>query len=267
MKLKPVDVPVVILCGGLGTRLREETEVRPKPMIEIGHAPIVWHIMKGYGHAGFRRFILCAGYKSHVIRQFFQDFGYWGEDVTIDLGVEGAPSLKKTTFHREDWEITVAETGHDTMTGGRIKRIAHYIEGDVFMATYGDGLADINFADELRFHLEHGRIATLAAMNPRSRYGVVDCDEGGLVKRFREKPILDDWVNGGFYVFRREIFNYLSDDACVLEVEPLERLARESQLVAYPHRGYWETMDTLRDYQHLNKVWASGEAGWRVWKD
>ena len=261
--MAPSDVPVVILCGGLGTRLREETYLRPKPMVEIGPAPILWHIMKLYSHYGFRRFILCAGYKSHVIKQFFREFDIWGEDLTIKLSPDGT-QFQRTSLNRENWEVTVAETGALTGTGGRIKRVEHYIQSDVFMATYGDGLSDIDLAAELEAHIKHGRAATLTSVKPRSRFGVVDFDSAHRVTRFREKPVLDNWVNGGFYVFGRKVLDYLNDD-CVLETDPLERLAADGELVAFPHKGYWSSMDTYRDFEHLNEVWDHPPAPWAVW--
>ena len=264
--MKTKDIPVVILCGGLGTRLREETQVRPKPMVEIGHAPILWHIIKGYSHYGFHRFVLCLGYKGEVIKEFFRNYETWGEDITINLNADGSVTHEKNTFRREPLKITLVETGPETMTGGRIAGIRDYIDTDTFMATYGDGVADINFEQELAFHYEHGRHATLAIMNPRSRFGVVDCSDNGVVEQFREKPMLENWVNGGFYVFNKEVFDYLEPN-CVLEVEPLERLTREKQLMGFRHSGCWETMDTYRDYLALNQLWENNQAGWKVWDD
>ena len=193
--MNPADVPVVILCGGLGTRLREETEARPKPMVEIGHAPILWHVMKLYSHHGFRRFILCLGYRSEVIKEFFRNFEHWRRDLTVDFSNGSRPHLGGPS--PEEWRITLAETGRDTMTGGRIQRIQQYITGDVFMATYGDGLADIDLAAELRFHLAHGKAATLAAVTPVSRFGVLDVRADGSIAHFREKPILEERVKIG----------------------------------------------------------------------
>jgi len=262
---RPADIPVVILCGGLGTRLREETDTRPKPMVEIGSAPILWHIMKIYSHHGFRRFVLCLGYKGHVIKDFFRHFSTWRRDLTIELSDDGGV-VHRESAPREDWSITLAETGDLTMTGGRIHRIEKYIDGDTFMATYGDGVANIDLTRELAFHRGHGRIATVAAMNPRSRFGMLEIAEDGFVESFREKPLMDDWVNGGFYAFDKAIFDYLEED-CVLEHEPLERLAKDAQLMAYRHVGVWETMDTYRDYQFLNGLWSEGRAGWKVWAD
>lgn len=262
--MRPSEVPVVILCGGLGTRLREETETRPKPMVEIGGAPILWHIMKGYGHWGFRKFVLCLGYKGHVIKQFFREFDVFGKDFTMEFNEDGGRMVHNSSRPGEPWEVTLAETGADTMTGGRLFRIEPYIKSDVFMATYGDGLSDINFATELQYHQAHGKVATLAAMNPRSRFGVLDLGSGDAVSRFREKPLLDDWVNGGFYAFNRRVFEYL-DPNCVLEQEPIERLANDGELVGMRHQGAWHTMDTFREMQALNKLWDEGQADWKVW--
>jgi glucose-1-phosphate cytidylyltransferase len=263
--MRPADVPVVILCGGLGTRLREETETRPKPMVEIGHAPILWHIMKIYGHHGFRKFVLCLGYKGHVVKQFFREFEIWGKDFTMEFSPDGGRIEHRNTRPGEPWEVTLCETGPDTMTGGRIFRIQQYIKNDVFMATYGDGVGDVDVAAELRFHLAHGKAATLTAINPPSRFGVLDLGDDDQVSRFREEAQHDNWVNGGFYVFHRRVFDYLDPD-CVLEQSPLERMSADGELMAMRHHGCWYPMDTYRDYQELNRLWAEGRAGWKIWE-
>ena len=255
---------VVILCGGLGTRLREETEFRPKPLVDIGQRPILWHIMKLYAHHGFREFVLCLGYRGNMIKEYFLDYEALNNDFTICLG-----SKKHTTYHdahqEQDFHVTLADTGAATMTGGRIKRIQRYVDGDTFMVTYGDGLSDLDIGALVRFHRSHGRIATLTTVRPQSRYGLLDLDEGGQVVRFEEKPLLDHWANVGFFVFDRRVFDYLEGDECILEREPLERLAREQQLMAYRHDGFFFAMDTYREYKALNEMWDCGQAPWKVW--
>ncbi|MCK4341781.1 MAG: glucose-1-phosphate cytidylyltransferase [Phycisphaerae bacterium] len=255
---------VVILCGGLGTRLREETEFRPKPLAEIGGRPILWHIMKLYAHYHHHDFVLCLGYRGHMIKEYFLNYEAMNNDFTICLG-----DKQKTTYHgkndERDFSVTLADTGPETMTGGRIRRIQRYIDDDTFMVTYGDGVADLDLAKLAEFHRGHGKIATLTTTRPRSGFGVLDLDHGGRVRRFQEKPILDNWVNVGFLVFNRRIFDYLDGDACVLEREPLQRLAKEQQLMAYRHEGFFFCMDTYREYQALNKMWDSGRAPWKVW--
>ncbi len=250
----------VILCGGLGTRLREETEFRPKPMIMIGDNPILWHIMRLYSHYGFKDFILCLGYKGEVIKNYFLEYDIVNSDFTICLGTKEI--TRHSLFHDESgWQVTLAETGNQTMTGGRIKKIEKYIDGDTFIMTYGDGLANINIKELIKFHREKGKIATVTGVRPVARFGELSVD-GDLVRDFSEKPQIEQgWINGGFFVFQREFFDYL-DDECVLEKEPLERLARDNQLAVYKHTGYWRCMDTYRDLEALNRDWASGRAGW-----
>lgn len=255
---------VVILCGGQGTRLREETEFRPKPLVEVGGRPILWHIMKIYAHYGFRDFILALGYKGQMIKEYFLNYEAMNNDFTIELGNGG-----RITYHgaheEQGLSVTLADTGLETMTGGRIKRLRKYVEDETFMVTYGDGLADIDVTDLVRFHRSHGRIATVTVVRPPSRFGVVSVDESGMVRHFAEKPTLDGWVSAGFFVFEPGIFRYLADDSTVLEREPLETLARESQLVGYRHEGFFFAMDTYREYRVLNEMWARGEAPWTVW--
>jgi glucose-1-phosphate cytidylyltransferase len=255
---------VVILCGGAGTRLREETEYKPKPMVAIGDKPILWHIMKIYSAFGFNDFVLCLGYKGDIIRNYFLNYDLLNSDFTIELGAKEIVS--HATFHDEHrWLVTLAETDAQTMTGGRVKRIQQYIDGDTFMLTYGDGVSDIDIEDLLRFHHEHGRIATVTAVHPTARFGELTLD-GELAVSFGEKPQTQEgWVNGGFFVFNRKVFDYLGGDDCVLEREPLERLAAEGQLAAYRHTGYWQHMDTLRDMELLNSQWAGGSPPWAVW--
>ncbi len=254
---------VVILCGGQGTRLREETEFRPKPLVDVGGRPILWHIMKIYAHYGLRDFVLCLGYKGSVIKEYFLNYEAMNNDFTIDLGAKS-----KITFHGEheeqNFHVTLADTGLDTMTGGRVKRASRYIDTDTFCVTYGDGVSDVNIADLLAFHKSHGRLATLTTVRPYSRYGIIDLSPEGSVNSFVEKPQLEGSANAGFMVFNKEVLNYL-DPHCVLEKEPLEQLAREGQLMAYRHEGFFFSMDTYREYKLLNELWDSGKAPWHVW--
>ena len=256
------NIPVVILCGGMGTRMREETEFKPKPMVEIGGRPVLWHIMKIYAHFGFRRFILCLGYKGSYIKDYFLNYEAMSNDFTVRLGHLSQISLC-SNHAEQDFEITMADTGLHTMTGGRVKRIERFIDTDTFMVTYGDGLADLNIGELVNFHRSHGKLATLTASRPPSRYGILDIADNGQILRFREKGQAD-WINGGFFVFNRRVFNYL-DPECVLEQEPLETLAADGQLMAFRHDGFWIGMDTYREYEMLNKIWDSGHAPWKVW--
>jgi glucose-1-phosphate cytidylyltransferase len=255
---------VVILCGGLGTRMRDETEFRPKPMVEIAGRPILWHIMKIYAHFGHDAFVLSLGYKGEVIRQYFMNYDAWTRDVTVRLGPDPRVSFHGPT--PETWTVTLADTGASAMTGARVKRIERYIDGDTFMLTYGDGVANIDIPRLLAFHRAHGRIATVTGVRPPSRFGELVTD-GARVVEFSEKPSISQggYVNGGFFVFNRAVFDYFSDDdGCVLEREPLERLAKDHQLEMYRHDGYWQCMDTPRDLQHLHEAWQLG-APWKVW--
>jgi glucose-1-phosphate cytidylyltransferase len=256
------NIPVVILCGGIGTRLREETEFKPKPMVEIGGRPVLWHIMKIYAHYGFRRFILCLGYKGSIIKNYFITYEAMSNDLTVHLGQQN--KLTYQSDHREqNFEVTLADTGLRTMTGGRVKRIERFIDTDTFMVTYGDGLADLNISELVNFHRSHGKLATLTASRPPSRYGILDMADDGQILRFREK-VQADWINGGFFVFNRRVFDYL-DQECVLEQEPLERLSADGQLMAFRHEGFWIGMDTYREYEMLNQIWDSGNVPWKVW--
>jgi glucose-1-phosphate cytidylyltransferase len=259
---------VVILCGGLGTRLREETEYRPKPMVEVGGRPVLWHIMKLYGHHGFKDFVLCLGYKGQVIRKYFLDYHAMNGDFTIRLGATPKVSYLD---HRdvENWTVTLAETGAETMTGGRVARAARHLRGQTFMCTYGDGLGNVNLRELLAFHRKHGKLATVTGVRPPSRFGEMQL-RGERVTEFSEKPqqISQGLINGGFFVFEADFLRYLSEDAaCVLEQEPLRCCARDGQLMCYQHDGFWQPMDTYREYELLNRLWAGGEAPWRVWKD
>lgn len=253
----------VILAGGLGTRMREETEYRPKPMVDVGGRPVIWHIMKSLAHGGITDFVVCAGYRGDVIRDFFLNYEARTNDFTVHLGVRD--SVEYHDSHPEsDWTITVAETGAHTMTGGRVKRAERYVKGERCLVTYGDGLADVDIGDLLTFHENHGRLATVTTVRPLSRFGVMDIGRDGSVQSFREKPVTDDYVNAGFFVFEPQVFDYL-DEWCVLEQAPLERLAAEGQLMAYRHEGFWQPMDTFREFTMLNQMWDAGEAPWKVW--
>jgi glucose-1-phosphate cytidylyltransferase len=255
---------VVMLCGGLGTRLREETEFRPKPMVEIGGRPILWHIMKLYAHFGYQDFILCLGYRGNMIKEYFLNYEAMNNDFTISLGHQFR--VEFNGLHTEqDFRVTLADTGLDTMTGSRIKRIQRYIDDETFMVTYGDGLADLDIGRLVGFHRSHGRLATVTTVRPISRFGSVQLDTNDDVQKFIEKPRADSWISSGFFVFQREVFNYLGGDHCVLESEPLEKLAADGELKAFRHDGFFYAMDTFREYQHLNNLWSSGRAPWKLW--
>lgn len=252
----------VILAGGLGTRLAEETETKPKPMVQIGDKPILWHIMKLYAHFGVRDFVICLGYRGYVIKEYFANYFLHTSDVTINL------RENELTVHRsesEDWKVTLIDTGVDTMIGGRIKRAIPYIEGDAFCLTYGDGVADVDINALVDFHRSHGRLATVTAAQPPGRFGALVL-EGARVERFQEKPVGDEgWINAGFFVLSPKVADYIEGDETVWEQEPLERLAKEGELMAYLHRGFWQPMDTLRDKRQLEELWHSGSAPWRLW--
>lgn len=257
----------VIFCGGLGTRLREETEFRPKPLVEVGGKPILWHIMKIYSHHGFNDFVLCLGYKGNMIKEYFAHYNLFNKDFTLSLGKKDEPIMHNN--HNElDWNITFADTGEDSQKGARLKKIEKYIDGDTFMVTYGDGVADIDINKLLEFHKKHGKIATLSGVHPTSRFGELILD-GDQVKRFQEKPQSDgQHINGGFFVFNRKIFDYLNEeDNCDLEIGALEKVAQEGQLMMYRHDGFWYCMDTLRDTDYLRNIWAEKNAPWKVWKN
>ena len=256
---------VVVLCGGLGTRLREETEFRPKPLVEVGGRPILWHIMKLYAHAGFREFVLCLGYRGNMIKDYFLNYEAMNSDFTICLGRDSR--VEYNNDHSEqNFQVTLADTGLSTMTGGRVKRIERYIDGDTFLLTYGDGVSDVDINKLLAFHKGHGKLATVTAVIPSSRFGIVDTDTEGRVLQFVEKPRSKSRASAGFFVFQREILKYLSGDDCILEREPLERLASEGQLMAYEHDGFFYAMDTYREYEYLNELWAKDQAPWKIWQ-
>ena len=258
---------VVILCGGKGTRLREETEYRPKPMVPIGDRPILWHIMKTYAHYGHREFVLCLGYKGDMIRDFFRNYLWHTCDVTLSLGRKPAAAFHNQ-HDEEDWSVTLAETGEETMTACRVKRIQRYIpKGEPFMLTYGDGLATIDLKALVKAHKKAGKVCTLSAVHPAGRFGALRIEGDGRIQTFSEKPQFEDaHVNGGFMVCEHRLFDYLPDDpAVMLEREPMDRLVRDNQLNAYKHEGFWQPMDTYQETQHLNRLWAEGRAPWKVW--
>lgn len=259
---------VVILCGGLGTRLREETEFRPKPMVEIGDKPILWHIMKIYAHYGFKDFILCLGYKGEMIKEYFYNYEILNNDFTIELGNRNNIEIHSNNTEA-GWRITLADTGDKALKGARLKRVEKHIDGDQFMVTYGDGVADINLDELMKFHRAHGKMATLTGVRPLSRFGELAI-EGKQVKQFSEKPQSEKGsglINGGFFVFNREIFDYLEDrDDCDLEYGSLEEIARQGELMVYEHDKFWCCMDTIRDMDYLNKLCAQGKATWKVWE-
>lgn len=255
---------IVILCGGRGTRLREKTEEIPKPLVEIGGRPILWHVMKLYAHFGFRDFLLCLGYKGVKIKEYFVESNTWRlNDFSLSLGNNGS-KIKLLDNEQERWNIAFIDTGLDTKTGGRIKKIQPCIKGDLFMATYADGVADIDVNALLEFHKRHGRIATVTAVRPASQFGIMQLDGNGRVAEFMEKPRLNDWVNGGFFVFDHRVFDYLEENS-ILEQEPFERLAEEGEIMAYRHEGYWACMDTYKDTATLNGLWRSRRAPWEMW--
>ncbi len=257
---------VVILCGGMGTRMREETEYRPKPMVEIGGRPILWHIMKLYAAHGFTDFILCLGYKGEVIKDYFLNYEALQNDCTIELGTPQRIHFHNNHLER-GWRITLAGTGSQAMTGSRVKQIAPYVRGDEFLLTYGDGVANLNIADIVAFHRRHKKIGTVVGVRPPSRFGELVAERHTVVE-FSEKPQASQgFINGGFFVFQRRFFDYLSArEDCVLEREPLERLAKDGQLMMYPHDGFWQCMDTPRDTRLLESLWANGNAPWKLWR-
>lgn len=253
---------VVILCGGLGTRLAEETEVKPKPMVEIGGRPILWHILKHYAHFGYREFVLALGYKGEVIKRYFLEFHHLDSDLTINLATGQAISHDR---ERENWTVHLIDTGHATQTGGRIKRLAPLLKAETFMLTYGDGVSNVDLRRLLEFHRAHGRLATVTAVRPPARFGGLVFN-GDYVVEFTEKPqIGEGWINGGFFVLEPGVLDYIEGDETIFERAPLERLAHDRQLVAYRHDDFWQCMDTLRDARLLESLWQSGKAPWKVW--
>ena len=252
---------VVILAGGLGTRLAEETEIKPKPMVEIGEHPIVWHIMKSYAHYGFTDFFLALGYKGEMVKRYFLDHYSLGGSLRVNLASGKVEDLEKDT---ENWTVHLMDTGSKTQTGGRLKRLEPYLRGGTFLATYGDGVCSVDIGKVLEFHKAHGKIATITAVRPPARFGGL-VFEGDLVREFSEKPqIGEGWINGGYFVFEPALFDYIDGDDTLLELTPLERLASEGQLVAYRHEGFWQCMDTLREKKILENLWQTGQAPWKA---
>lgn len=253
----------VILAGGFGTRISEESHLKPKPMIEVGGMPMLWHIMKIYSHYGFNDFIVCLGYKQHVVKEFFADYFLHTSDVTFDLANNTMEVHKKKA---EPWKVTLVDTGLKTMTGGRIKRVAEYIGNEPFMLTYGDGLADVDISKLVEFHQSHGKLMTMTAINVAQQFGAVDVDDNGAITAFREKNELDGRViNGGYMVCQPEVLDYIEGKMTIFERGPVERLAAEGQLMAYRHNGFWQNMDTQRDKIKLEEMWESGNAPWKLW--
>lgn len=254
---------VVILAGGLGTRISEESHLRPKPMIEIGGKPILWHIMKLYSFYGYNDFIICAGYKQQIIKEWFANYYLHNTDVTFDLK---SNSMEVHSNYSEPWRVSVIDTGLNTMTGGRVKRIQKYIGNEPFMLTYGDGVSNVNISELIKFHKKHGKCCTMTAISVGQRFGVLEMDEENKVSGFREKDDLDgNLINVGFMVCNPEIFDYIKDDSIVLEEEPLQNLSQEGELMAYRHEGFWQCMDTKREMEKLEEMWANNEAPWKVW--
>lgn len=254
---------VVILAGGFGTRISEESYLKPKPMIEIGGMPILWHIMKIFYHQGFDDFIICAGYKQHIIKEWFANYSLYRSDITFDFSQNNKMIIHNN--YSESWKVTIVDTGLDTLTGGRIKRIKKYINDEMFIMTYGDGLANIDVKALVEFHNAHNKVVTLSAVVPQGRFGMMDID-GDMVKTFREKSKEDvGWINGGFMVLTKEVFDYIDGDSVSFEKEPLERLAKEGKLCCYKHNGFWQCMDTMRDKEFLENEWATGKAKWKIW--
>lgn len=255
---------VVILAGGFGTRISEESYLKPKPMIEIGERPILWHIMKEYSRYGFNEFVICLGYKQHVVKEFFADYFLHTSDITFDL------ATNEMTVHNnvaEPWKVTLVDTGLNTMTGGRVKRIRPYVGEETFMLTYGDGVANVDIAALLKYHQSHGKIATITTVNVGQRFGIIDVDGSGKIEAFREKNEADgSLINGGYMVMNPGVFDYIEGDGTVLEKEPLENLAKDGQLMAYHHTGFWHCMDTQRDKKQLEEMWNSGRAPWKTWE-
>ncbi len=257
---------VVILAGGFGTRLSEETELKPKPMVEIGDRPILWHIMKIYSHYGFNDFIVCLGYKGYVIKEYFANYFLHQSDVTFDFTNKSDRIIHSQ--RAEPWRVTLVDTGRNTMTGGRVKRIQEYVGNETFMLTYGDGVGDIAIDDLVRFHKNHGKYATVTAVQPSGRFGTMNLNDVDFVQSFQEKPKGEgSWINGGFFVLEPDIFDYIAGDETYWEREPLENLAKSGQLIAFRHHGFWKPMDTLRDKTALEELWNDGNAPWKIWRE
>jgi glucose-1-phosphate cytidylyltransferase len=254
----------VILAGGLGTRISEETHLKPKPMIEIGGKPILWHVMKIYSAHGVNDFIICCGYKGYLIKEYFANYFLHTSDVTFDIAEN---RMEVHQRYAEPWRVTLVDTGEETMTGGRLKRVAPYVEKDeLFCMTYGDGVSSVDISATLAFHHKHGKLATLVAARPPGRFGALDLDRSGVIRQFKEKPSGDGgMINGGFFVLSPKVIDLIPGDRTIWEREPMETLAARGELVGFTHEGFWQPMDTLRDKTHLEELWASGQAPWKVW--
>ncbi|MEN6328760.1 MAG: glucose-1-phosphate cytidylyltransferase [Methanobacteriaceae archaeon] len=257
---------VVILCGGKGTRLKEETEYRPKPMVKIGNRPILWHIMKIYAHYGFKDFVICLGYKGDMIKEYFLNYEIMNNDFTIDMAAKGHLQIHDYDPQKEDWNVTLAYTGENSQTGARVKKIEKYIDGDTFMLTYGDGVSNINIKDLVKFHQEHGKIGTMTGVHPPSRFGEFSVKENKIIE-FSEKPQTKaGLINGGFFVFKTKFFDYLSkDDDCIMEQKPLENLTADGELMLYHNKSFWQCVDTYRELEQLNEYWKNNNPPWKVW--
>jgi len=253
----------VILAGGLGTRLSEETTLKPKPMVEVGGKPILWHIMKIYSTYGINDFVICCGYKGYIIKEFFANYFLHTSDVTFDMQRN---TMEVHSRHAEPWKVTLVDTGEETMTGGRLKRVRKFVENDeAFCFTYGDGVSDIDIGASIAFHKKHGKLGTMAAVQPPGRFGAIDID-GQRILRFKEKPQGDgNWINGGYFVLSPKVIDYITDDSTLWEKEPMEHLARVNQIDAFVHPGFWQPMDTLRDRTYLEELWLNGKAPWKSW--
>ena len=257
---------VVILAGGFGTRISEESELRPKPMVTIGGKPILWHIMKTYSHFGHNDFVICLGYKGDIIREYFNNLMLYSSDVTIDFTDGG--SMRTHKDWSEPWKVSLIETGIDTMTGGRVKRIEKFIEDETFLLTYGDGVSDVDINETIKVHQKTQATVTMTAVRLKPRFGALDIDGRGVVTRFKEKDIMDEsWINGGFMVADKGVFGYLNGDEDVFEGVPMTRMVADGKVSAYQHEGFWQPMDTLRERQELERMWAKGEAPWKLWED
>lgn len=255
---------VVLLAGGFGTRISEESHLKPKPMIEIGGKPIIWHIMKTYSSYGYNDFVICLGYKGYYIKEYFAHYFLHESDVTFDFRNSNKQIIHNQ--HAEPWTVTLVDTGLHTKTGGRVKRIAEYVNNETFMLTYGDGVGNVNIAELVKHHKENKKIATITAVQPEGRFGVLSLNNNNAVLSFKEKPRGEiGWINGGFFVLEPQIFNYIEGDDTFFERDPLEILAEQNELVAYKHHGFWQPMDTLRDKEHLESLWVNGKAPWKVW--
>jgi len=256
--------PVVLLCGGQGTRLREETEWRPKALVEIGGRPILWHLMRHYYHFGYRRFILCLGYRGNMIKEYFLNYRAMSHDFTLKFSRGRDPELTALGGDSEEWEITCVDTGPETQSGGRLNRVKDLIDTDRFLANYSDGLSDVDLDQLVGFHEAHGKIATVTGFHPHSKYGIVRADDAGTVYQWQEKPLMNDLTSGGFFVFDKRLFDYLDDDA-TLEIEPFQRIAADKEMALYRHDGFWQCMDTFKEAQAMKAVWNQGQAPWKIW--